>query len=254
MIATEEVAIIIETNGVLLDAALAQFLRATGKVECISVSLDGAKATTHDALRMVSGSFNAAVSGIRFLVEAGLRPQLICTLHRGNAAEIDELLNLAHHLGCGSVKFNHLQKVGRGQRMAVDEGLDVREVIDIYTALEKNVIPHAPFPITFDIPFAFRPISRLLTRSISTCSVLNLLAVLSTGQLSLCGIGVTVPELVFGDLRTDRLRDVWCENPVLQELRRTIPSQLKGICSRCLHRDLCLGECIAHNYHATRRN
>ena len=51
--------ITIETNGTLLNESLASFLREMG-VGCISVSLDGADATTHEALRGVPGSFHRA--------------------------------------------------------------------------------------------------------------------------------------------------------------------------------------------------
>ncbi|PJA62762.1 MAG: SynChlorMet cassette radical SAM/SPASM protein ScmF, partial [Candidatus Portnoybacteria bacterium CG_4_9_14_3_um_filter_44_9] len=49
--------ILIETNGTLIDNSMAQFLKSKSNVRFISVSLDGAIAETHDALRSVLGSF-----------------------------------------------------------------------------------------------------------------------------------------------------------------------------------------------------
>ncbi len=45
---------LIETNGMLLSAALVEQIVAAG-VTSVSVSLDGAKATTHDSIRGVDG-------------------------------------------------------------------------------------------------------------------------------------------------------------------------------------------------------
>ncbi len=80
---------------------------------------------------------------------------------------------------------------------------------------------------------------------------MNILGVLADGELSLCGIGVTVPELIYGHIERDSLREVWCNSPGLNQLRVQIPRQLKGICGNCLHRDFCLATCVANSYHVT---
>jgi radical SAM protein with 4Fe4S-binding SPASM domain len=107
--------------------------------------------------------------------------------------------------------------------------------------------------IYFDIPFAFYSIRKLLNDSLSRCTVHNILGMLAGGELSLCGIGVTVPELIYGHMGNDNLREVWCESPSLALLREQIPAQLGGICGQCLHRDICQGECVANNYHIAGR-
>jgi SynChlorMet cassette radical SAM/SPASM protein ScmF len=244
-----ELDIIIETNGTLIDGDLAKFLKQTSRVCFISVSLDGATAEAHDALRAVPGSYDRAVRGIQNLVLARLRPQVICTLHRGNVSEMAQVVTLAEELGCGSVKFNHVQQVGRGERFRQDQGLEVGEIIQLYRHLENEIVPHSKIGIFFDITFAFRPIRRLLDDSFGKCAVRNILGVLASGELSLCGIGVTIPELIYGHIEKDDLREVWCHNPKLALLREQIPVGLEGICAECIHRDYCQGECVAHNFH-----
>ena len=236
--------IAIETNGTLVDEDLARFLKEKG-VRFISVSLDGADATTHEALRGVVGSFDHAVAGIRALATAGLKPQAICTLHRGNASQMAEVIALARSLGCGSVKFNHVQSIGRGERMRTDAGLDVEEILALYKIMERDMAPGCPIPLFFDVPFAFHPIRALLKGDLSRCGILGILGVLSGGELSLCGVGVNVPELVYGHLDIDDLADIWCCAPGLVELRRLVPRHLEGICGRCVHRDFCMAECVA---------
>ena len=241
--------IIIETNGTLVDETLAQFLKAKPRVCFISVSLDGAKPETHDALRSVPGSYERAVAGIKNLVAVGFRPQAICTLHKGNVAEMEDVIKLAEALGCGSVKFNHVQQVGRGENFREDYGLDVAEIIQLYCHLEDKIAPQSQILIRFDIPFAFFSIRKLLNDPLSTCTIKNILGMLATGDLALCGIGITIPELTYGHIEANDMGNVWCTNSELGLLREQVPSQLEGICGQCLHRDICQGECVANNFH-----
>jgi SynChlorMet cassette radical SAM/SPASM protein ScmF len=242
-----------ETNGTLIDDDLAQFIKGTPKFRFVSVSLDGADPETHDTMRSVPGSYQRAVEGIEALVKVGYAPQIICTLHRGNIAQVDEVVALAESLGCSSVKFNLLQEMGRGEQFADQQGLTVEECIAENRRVERELAPRSKVRIMFDIPYAFRPIPRLFEKPGERCGIMTILGLLSSGELSLCGVGVTVPELVYGHIERDDLRDVWCDSPGLVELREKVPSQMEGICGACLHRDLCLGSCIAHNYHSTGR-
>lgn len=126
-IESQKVSMLMESNGILIDDEMARFLKAKKHFGFVSVSLDGAKAETHDWLRGVKGSYKKAVAGIKSLVKAGFQPQMICTLHKGNVAELEDVVKLARRLGCGSVKFNHVQHMGRGDRFAEKNGFKVRE-------------------------------------------------------------------------------------------------------------------------------
>ncbi|MFC1892099.1 SPASM domain-containing protein, partial [Thermodesulfobacteriota bacterium] len=76
--------------------------------------------------------------------------------------------------------------------------------------------------------------------------------VLPNGAYALCGIGETIPELVFGNASKDLLKDVWNESPKIKEIRDGMPLRFKGICSECLMLGRCFGKCVAMNYYSTR--
>ena len=61
----ENINILIETNGTLVDSKMAGYLKLKKWVTFMSVSLDGATAETHENLRGVSGCFNQALAGIK---------------------------------------------------------------------------------------------------------------------------------------------------------------------------------------------
>ncbi len=252
IIVEEKVKITIETNGILVDKSMADFLKQSGIVSFISISLDGADAKTHDNLRGVVGSFKQAVDGIRNLVKVGYKPQVICTLHKGNFNQAESVIKIAEELGCGSVKFNHIQRIGRGERFADDNGLEIEEILEQQKYLEKNVAPNVKLLIHYGVPFAFYSLKRLQNKNLGRCTVKNILGMLSNGDLSLCGIGTSVPDLIYGNIKKDSIENVWTNSPGLIKLRKMIPGEFKGICAKCIHKEYCLGSCIANNYFQTK--
>lgn len=251
LISSEGMSIIIETNGTLVDKTMAKFLKETKKFQFISVSLDGADAETHEELRRVEGSFDKAVQGIKNLVEVGIKPQMICCLHRNNVAQIKDIIELAKDLGCGSVKFNHVQHVGRGTEFDENLALTVPEIIKLNDMIEEEIIPFAGILVILDIPFAFQKPARFLRSRSGRCTIHSIIGLLANGDLALCGIGTSVDDLLYGNLKTDDLEEIWKNSPKLAELRRLIPDELEGICSKCLHKRFCKGTCVAGNYNSS---
>jgi SynChlorMet cassette radical SAM/SPASM protein ScmF len=250
----EKICFNVETNGVLCAPELARELVRSG-LGHISVSLDGADAETHEWVRGVTGCFDAAVSGIRNLVVAGARPQVIMTLMRRNVGQIEALVRLAEFLGCSSVKFNIVQPTARGEKMHdAGETIGIRELIDLGRWVENDLARSARVRLFYSHPAAFRTLGQIFGRdgNCGICGIHGILGVLAGGSYALCGIGETVPELVFGHSAKDRLSDVWEGSPVLREIRAGMPRRLGGICGECLVKGVCLGSCIAQNYYRSR--
>jgi len=240
----------VETNGTLLTRSLARYLRDKSTLSHISVSLDGAKPETHDPFRGVEGCFESACQGVRYLVEAGYRPQVIMSLHPGNVDEMEALVRLAEELGAGSVKFNIIQPTGRGELMTErGQVLDVRRMIELGKWVEGDLQKRTAIPLHYSWPMAFYGLKQLQNRS-GTCNIHNILGILPTGHLAMCGIGTQEKDLVYGHLAVNNLREIWTSNSVLLCLRDLIPVKLEGICSNCIFRDRCLGNCVAQNYQA----
>ena len=242
----------LETNGVLCTQQLADILSAKDGA-FVSVSLDGADAETHEWMRGVRGCFEAVLEGVRNLVEAGLTPQIIFTLMRRNAGQMEEIVRLAESLGAGSVKFNLLQPTERGALLhQTNEVLTAKELVELGRWVESQPFRSTRLRLIFHHPPAFRPLSRLLGENsdgCSVCGIKNILGVLHDGSYALCGIGESTPDLVFGHAEKVRLAKVWHEHPVLKEIRTGLPEQLEGICADCLMKGICLGSCIAQNYY-----
>jgi SynChlorMet cassette radical SAM/SPASM protein ScmF len=250
LLARQQLAFWMETNGVLIGAAEARLLARVGMGFC-SVSLDGATAETHDYQRAVAGAFDRALEGIAHLVAVGIRPQAILTLTRDNVHELFDLFPLAARLGCSSVKVNLLEPTGRGQLMTVDQrGFSARELLDLGARVEAASAT-VGIPLHYSWPPAFWPMERLLRGDVNTCGVHGILGILADGTLAMCGIGRHVQELVYGKLGETDVAELWLHHPQLRELRLLQPSELDGVCGRCIHGKSCFGSCRANTYNAT---
>lgn len=252
---TEKIDLTVETNGVLCTQALARDL-VRSRLWHISVSLDGADAETHEWVRGVEGCFGHAVKGVKNLVEAGIRPQLIMSLMRRNVGQIEPFVRMAESLGASSVKFNVVQPTARGEKMHErGETLGIGELIALGRWIEKDLARSSRIRLFFSYPAAFRTLGSLFGRGgdgCCVCGIKGILGVLAGGAYALCGIGETVPEMIFGHAGRDRLDDVWRASPVLRQIREGLPNRLEGICGDCLMKGLCLGSCIAQNYYRSR--
>lgn len=106
------------TNGLLLDAAAFAMLRDAG-VGAVRVSLDGAGAATHDALRGLPGAFARTLANLRALAalppdeRGGVKLGVIATVGPANAPELAATARLALELGCDHFLAQPLHGFGR---------------------------------------------------------------------------------------------------------------------------------------------
>jgi SynChlorMet cassette radical SAM/SPASM protein ScmF len=259
MLSAEELNMNMETNGTLLTAELARYLKDATKLNFISISIDGADAETHDAFRNVPGAFDTALRGLDFLVEAGYtNAQVIMCVHRGNRSQVEDVVRLAAAHGAGSVKFNPVTNSGRGAAMHEQgENLDFVERMAFAHYIYDELRPRLReeelgVGLVLNTPLALMPIGEMMRRGGRTgdCGVLGILGLLGSGEIVLCGIGRTVPELVYGRLGEDSIRDIWLHHPTILELRRALADveSFPGICGECILAKRCRTGCVAQNF------
>ncbi|MDP2939676.1 MAG: radical SAM protein [Candidatus Omnitrophota bacterium] len=239
-----------ETNATLIKQKEARALKQV-KVSQVAVSIDGPNARIHELLRGIKGSFAEAIEGIKFLKEHNLNVQLIISLWRQNKDYLKSVIELSRSLGVNSVKINIISCIARADKMLKDqEVLSVKEVIDCYKQLMQQLQKEPAFAVHFDIPPAFQPLKNGRLRDLYNCSILNILGILADGRLSICGIGDSLDTLVLGKVGQDSIKDIWCNHPILEDIRKNVPYNLKGVCGKCILRYYCLGKCRAEAFYA----
>lgn len=114
------------TNGTLVDADTADRIKDSA-IQRVSISLDGATADIHDKLRMLDGSFDQAVVGIKNLADRKVPFQINITLTKNNAHQLEDIYELAKSLGAVAVHVFMLVPVGCGQSLAETDMLSPQE-------------------------------------------------------------------------------------------------------------------------------
>lgn len=244
----------LSSNGTLLDAALADRLKAAG-LRYVGISLDGL-AALNDSYRGLVGGFDKAIHGLRAARSAGMRTGLRMTLTRRNLDQIDDLLDLAIALPIDRFYISHLVYAGRGRRMQPED----------LTPVETRAAELALFARAEDIVQRAIPIS-IVTGANDSDGVLLLQWIrerhgeraadgvrrlldarggnsAGEGVLSIDPGGLVHPDpfwrtITLGDLRRDSLQTV-LEHPLLADLRRR-EQLLEGRCGVCRWKSLCRG-------------
>ena len=108
------------TNGTLVTKDVAEKIKNSG-IKRVSISLDGADATTHDTFRGIPGAFDAAIYGMRNLQQLGVSVQINTTIARHNAHQLPDVLTLARHLGADALHTFLLVPVGCGVDIAAEQ-------------------------------------------------------------------------------------------------------------------------------------
>ncbi len=251
---------VIGSNGTLIDEETAHRLKTAG-VMAVQISVDGAKAPTHDWFRGAEGAFEGALRGARACRAAGLPFQFGMTIRRGTLDELPEMLKMAVDRGATAAEFFDLVGVPRVKEAIPQEVLTPQErkgamvwlaeaqedcpvVIRVpgcpmYTLIlqEKDVRPRR-FP-----PEQLRRIP-YYGRGCAAGMPHGYITVLPNGDVIPC----MLLQTRLGNVREESVREIWNSSSILATLRGR--SLLEGRCGGCVHRDACAG-CRGRAYEET---
>jgi radical SAM protein len=97
-----------------LEAAVLAELGRLG-VSSVSLSLDGATATTHEGIRGVPGHFGQTLAALRQLRALGFKVQVNTAVMRANVDELADVAAIVNEVGATSWELFFLVHVGRGR-------------------------------------------------------------------------------------------------------------------------------------------
>lgn len=244
----------LSTNGVLVDAPVADRLAAAG-VAYVGVSIDGVRAFNDD-YRGLEGGHAAALRGLRCAKAAGMRTGLRMTLTNRNVAQIGEMIELAQSAAADRFYLSHLLYSGRGFHVADDDLARgaARDVLEwLFERAAALLDADRPLRIVTgsndsDGVFLLRWVARrfgaqaaervrpiLLERGGNPAGE-RILNVDSRGRVH--------PDqfwrsAVLGDVREQKFSAI-LQHPLREQLRRRL-DHLKGRCAVCSERQLCRG-------------
>jgi MoaA/NifB/PqqE/SkfB family radical SAM enzyme len=121
------------TNGIMVTRQDVEVMKAARIVPMMS--LDGAKAETHDRFRRDPGAFHGVMNAMSLLGQADVPFALTTVVHRGNQHELPAIAEMAYRHYAGQWTIAPLKALGRG-RSAVDSVLDAAD----YRAVSRQVL------------------------------------------------------------------------------------------------------------------
>jgi radical SAM protein with 4Fe4S-binding SPASM domain len=252
--------IVVGSNGTLVDVEMARRMKEVG-VQCVQISIDGAKPETHDSFRGEEGSFDKAMHGVEACKEAGLPIQFGMVIRKRSLPEIPSMLQLAVRSGANAAEFFDLVQVPRVRKECSEEILSRAERKNVMEWLaeaqkdcpivirtpgcpmyplvlkQKNVQPRRfPAHVLRRIPYYDRG-----------CA-----AGMPNGYITILPNGDVIPCMLLqtklGNIREESVVKIWEESPILAKLRSR--HLLEGECGRCGYRGVCAG-CRGRAYEET---
>ena len=247
------------TNGTLITQKVAKKLKKVG-VDYIEISLDGAKAETHDNFRGIHGVFKKTLEGIRNCLKAGLYTCIATTVTKSNFEEIPEIYELAKKLGVQFLIFFNFIPSGRGKNIInLDILPEQRE--NLLNFIYEKMISSSKPQVMCTAPQLGRICAQKgmsIPTHFFTQDIIGKYAELSE-FIGGCGAGRLycsiepngdVQPCVFmpikiGNIREKPLKEIWHNSKVLEKLRDR--SKLKANCSSCEYKFVC-GGCRSRAY------
>ena len=226
------------SNATLITPEVAQRLASVG-MGTISVSIDGLR-DTHDELRGLRGGYDRAMVGIQNLIDVGAfhAIQVTTVVNHGNIGQLDELFAIMDGLDIDSWRVINLEPIGRALLRP-----DLMLTPDDYRRLFEFIREkrRAGYPLEYgcshylglDYEAEVREWYWLCNAGVYTASIM------ANGDIGACLDIERGPETIQGNIRTERLRDVWERR---FELFRRDLSELNPTCRACEHARFCRGD------------
>jgi len=248
---------VLSSNGTLVTPELARRIAEVG-FSYVGVSIDGT-AATHDELRRKKGALDAALTGIKNCLAAGVKAGIRFTLNRRNAADLDAVLDLVEQHGVPRFCLYHLVYAGRGREMVNDDlaPAETRRVIEHLLdrtrdwhrrGIETEVLTtdnHADGilieqRLSGEAPARLAEVHELLRRHGGCSAGTKMANVDATGNVHPCQFW---GHVTLGNVRQRPFSAIWSDesNGLLAMLRHKA-EHLKGPrCGRCRYNGVCGG-------------
>jgi len=264
-----EIAVSIDSNGVLMDRDLVESLRRSG-VNSVELSLDSVNAQSHDRFRGLEGAFNKTIEALEICSEAGIFTTVATTATALNFEDRNEIISLARRHGANRVVFFDLIPAGRGRdiqglRLSSRQLLDLMAMVkqeslkngvEVFAELPQFVVyssggdadsasNHPESALSFErftVSTFFdcagrQNVYRKFAPYLGGCPAGRIYCnIQPNGDVTPC---MFMPEYpVAGNLKTQSFEQIW-NSPTFQALRDR--TRLKGKCGDCRYRIICGG-------------
>ncbi|MBN1365064.1 MAG: radical SAM protein [Syntrophaceae bacterium] len=242
--ASSRINVAMNSNGYLLDERLCWDLAMAGLSQ-VKISVDGLK-KNHDWYRG-EGSFQKTMDALKNLVNAGIpKVILIMTLTNQNYDELEKVVELSMDMGVDftMVEFLPLGRASEGKEWALSKQQLEKAQRYLVEAQKRYGWQRVAFENRY-IVAEDEYCKRICSDPNQPCGFYDFCVGCITGIYSYCITSSgkvaagDVMTLEVGDLRKERLKDIWKNAELFKIIR--CRENLKGKCGKCQYRYICGG-------------
>lgn len=274
----------LNTNGLMMTEEIIRFLEMNCPKINIAVSLDGFDPKSYSVLRRIfvdqervlDNEFNVVTHNLKLLVNSRLNVGVNYTITHATIDNIWRTYDFIQELGIKKMlgikffpygygrdnkkelelQYEEWKKflseaMERKKRDSYYKGLQISVTCpwEMYLPLLEKGYKKEDVTAIFDYssPLESELYSRI--RNVGCHAGVTSCAISPNGDLYPCGtISSKFPPFICGNLKKQKLLDIWENSEVLKSLRSLDISQIDGACKECDYIDLCGGGCRARAY------
>lgn len=229
----------------LTEEVAAELSRLGTKVQ---VSMDGSKPEINDYNRG-PGSFEKAMRGMDLLRRHKVEFRLAFCIMKHNIDDIPDMIELADRVGAREIAFRKIKLLGRALEIKDEVYPSPHDMTRAYALLYRAAYGRDPEAAKINAKYndvVIRGRGSEFDR-LPCGAGRNIIHVTYRGDLVPCSL-FTEDKFVQGNIRKDRIEDVWRESDLLAFFRNTRVDDIPG-CTDCAYRHLCGGGCRAEAYY-----
>ena len=215
-------------------------------IDKVFVTLHGSNEEMHN---QISGeqSFGLTTGFIKELV----RQQVFVGVHfvpvNPNFDNIDDLKELCVRLGVKQIGLLRFVPQGRGRKNEDLLKLTGDQTEELTSLLAKEATKRGIVRVGRHLDFTFfvnkdhKP--EPCIAGVSKCLVSP------EGDVLPCPVFKGLDDFVAGNVKENKLQDIWRDSPIFAKLREFDPKKIKGLCADCKFLGICRGRCPAQRYY-----
>lgn len=178
------------------------------------------------------------------MIKAGIPLQIIWSVCEENKCDIEGMIQLCVEEHIDTIKINPVNIAGRMRSTNEITILSAIERIKLHEKIEELRDKYSNIHIGYPLPPAFMSVKEYV-KFASECDFCSKCAILSTGDVGLCGADVTSPTSIYGNIYDKEFMEIMGDAAIGNKHKLMIEN-IGGVCSLCIHKSHCKGYCRAN--------